>query len=57
MVPNAIDTDQYFKDDALRAALRQKYDLSPETTAIGIVARMDPVKDHFTFVEQHLNLR
>ena len=49
-IPNAIDTDRYFKDKTLREGLRSRHRLAPETIAIGIVARMDPVKDHFTFV-------
>ena len=47
-IPNAIDTDLYFKDKTLREGALSRHRLAPETIAIGIVARMDPVKDHFT---------
>ena len=49
-VPNAIDTNSFFINNTIRQALRTKQNLEPETIAIGIVARMDPVKDHLTFV-------
>lgn len=50
VVPNAIDTNCFFKDRELRDGWRRKHLLNPETIAIGIIARLDPVKDHFTFV-------
>jgi len=49
-VPNAVDTDRYFVNEGARQALRSEYGLVPGTIAIGIVARLDRIKDHFTFV-------
>lgn len=34
-----------------RAALRQRFDIAPEDIAVGIVARLEPVKNHRLFLE------
>jgi len=50
VVPNGIDTDLYAPDLQARARLRASLGLAPETFVVGLVARLDPMKDHPTFL-------
>jgi glycosyltransferase involved in cell wall biosynthesis len=50
IVPNGIDTERFRPIAAGGARVRAELGLSPEETAIGIIARLDPIKDHRTFV-------
>lgn len=50
VVPNGIDTDQFTPCDSSRKRIRSQWGLSPEQSAIGIVARLDPMKGHETFL-------
>lgn len=49
-IANGIDTSRYYPDIATRTEMRNHYNLAPGIIAIGIVARLDPIKDHFTFI-------
>ncbi|MBU74880.1 MAG: hypothetical protein CMM73_04145 [Rhodospirillaceae bacterium] len=49
-VPNGVDSTQYYPDKAARETLRKQYHLTPDIIAIGTVARLDPIKDQFTFL-------
>ena len=51
VIQNGIDTDEYRPDSELRNAFRTKMGLTPERKVIGIVGRIDPQKDHQTFIE------
>ena len=51
VIQNGIDTDVYRPDRELRNAFRTKMGLTPERKVIGIVGRIDPQKDHQTFIE------
>ena len=50
VVPNGIDTD-YFKPDQLAGLrVRNEWAFNEETITIGLVGRIDPMKDHTTFL-------
>ncbi len=46
LIPNGVDTDAFRPDAARRAAVRDALGLTGEVTAIGLVARLDPLKGH-----------
>jgi glycosyltransferase involved in cell wall biosynthesis len=50
VVPNGIDTDRFRPDPELRARARATWGIGPEEVAVGILARLDPIKDHSTFL-------
>ena len=50
VVPNGIDTERFRPDPALRAAKRREWGLGEGQIAIGVLARLDPMKDHPTFL-------
>jgi glycosyltransferase involved in cell wall biosynthesis len=49
-VPNGIDTVRYTFRPQLRAAFREQHSFDAATPLVGIVARLDPMKDHTTFL-------
>lgn len=51
VVDNGIDTERYRPDLAAGADLRGAWSVSPQQRLIGLVARLDPLKDHDTFLE------
>jgi glycosyltransferase involved in cell wall biosynthesis len=50
VVLNGIDTATFRPDTAGRARLRAAWRVGPEATLVGIVARLDPMKDHRNFL-------
>src|SRR5262249_21696073 len=50
VIPNGIDTVRFRPDPAAREATRQRWGIEPATPLIGIVGRLDPMKDHSTFL-------
>lgn len=50
VIPNGINTEQFAPDRAAGEALRIEWGVATETTLVGIVARLDPMKDHETFL-------
>ncbi len=48
VIPNGIDTDRFRPDPAAGRPLRDQW--SPAGPLIGMVARLDPMKDHSTFL-------
>lgn len=50
LAPNGIDTNRFRPDPALRDAQRGAWQLGPKQIAVGILARLDPMKDHATFL-------
>lgn len=50
VIPNGVDTDRFRPLPDLGQATRQAWAVAPENLLIGIVARIDPMKDHATFV-------
>jgi glycosyltransferase involved in cell wall biosynthesis len=51
VVPNGIDIDHFRPDAKLRVAVREEWGVLPHETLVGIVARLDPMKDHPSFLE------
>jgi len=51
IVPNGIDTDRFRPDGDLRQRQRAAWGLSEEQVAVGVLARLDPMKGHGTFLE------
>jgi glycosyltransferase involved in cell wall biosynthesis len=50
-LPNGFETDLWRPDDADRASVRAELGLAVEDVAIGLVSRVDPEKDHATFLQ------
>jgi glycosyltransferase involved in cell wall biosynthesis len=50
VIPNGIDADQFRPDHAAGQRMRQQWGIASGERLIGIVARLDPVKDHTTFL-------
>ena len=50
MIPNGIDTDYFVPNRADRARLRKEWGIGSSEVVVGIVARLDPIKDHRTFL-------
>ncbi len=51
VIPNGIDVERFRPDSALRAALRAEWGVSSGESLVGIVARLDPMKDHPNFLD------
>ena len=50
LVPNAIDTSAFCPMPEERDALRAEWAIGAGTVVVGILARLDPMKDHGTFL-------
>jgi glycosyltransferase involved in cell wall biosynthesis len=50
LVQNGIDTDYFRPDREAGAKVRREWSIAPGEILIGIVGRLDPVKDHRTFL-------
>lgn len=50
VVANGIDTERFQPDPAAGLAQRRHWGVPPDTPLIGLVARLDPMKDHPTFL-------
>ena len=50
VVPNGIDSDRFRPDAAARAEVRHEWGVPDGELLIGVVARLDPKKDHATFL-------
>lgn len=48
VIPNGIDTDRFRFDEAGRNRVRREWGLQPTDLAIGLPARLDPMKGHET---------
>jgi glycosyltransferase involved in cell wall biosynthesis len=64
VVPNGIDTEMFCPDHKGRQRIRAEWGIAEEEMLIGIVARLDPMKDHMTFlkaasilIKENINLR
>ncbi len=51
VIPNGFDVDQFRPDAAYRAARRAEWNLSDDSVAVALIARVDPMKDHETFLD------
>jgi len=50
LLPNGFDLDEFAPDAGARAKLRAELGLGPEREVVGMLARLDPMKDHETFL-------
>ncbi len=50
VIRNGFDIDLYHADRALGSALRAEWKVEPNETLIGQIGRIDPMKDHPTFL-------
>jgi glycosyltransferase involved in cell wall biosynthesis len=51
VIPNGIDVQRFRPDTRLRAEVREQWGVSPDELLVGIVARLDPMKDYPNFLE------
>jgi len=51
VIPNGIDTDQYYPSPAEGWEMRDRLGISHKVQVVGLVGRLDPVKDHATFLK------
>lgn len=50
VVANGIDTSRFAPSPDMRSASREAWGIPAEAVAVGLPARLDPVKDHATFL-------
>ncbi len=50
VIPNGIDLDRFTPDPARRARTRESWGISADAIVVGMVCRVDPMKDHPTFL-------
>jgi glycosyltransferase involved in cell wall biosynthesis len=51
VIPNGVDIEKFHPDLATRSALRQEFGLPQDAIVAIHVARLDPMKDHATFLK------
>lgn len=51
VIPNGIDTQRFRPDPEARRHVRSEWGIHDHEQVIGIVGRLDPVKDHATFLQ------
>jgi len=50
VIPNGIDATEFAPKRDARAALRRQWGFGEDDLVVGLVARLDPMKDHETFI-------
>ncbi len=50
VIPNGIDTVRFHRDPGARRRIRAEWAVRPEEEVVGLVGRLDPMKDHATFL-------
>lgn len=50
VIPNGIDTARFYPDPEARRRLRREWGIREDQILIGMTARLDPIKDHPTFL-------
>jgi glycosyltransferase involved in cell wall biosynthesis len=50
VVPNGIDVDRFRQQPEAGGAIRAAWAVSPDEVLVGLVGRLDPMKDHATFL-------
>ncbi len=51
VVPNGIDTARFQYDQNLRTLTRAEFGVLSDQILVGVIARLDPMKDHATFLK------
>jgi len=49
-IPNSLDLSRFRPDPQAREVLRRELQIGPRTLLIGLIARLDPMKDHSNFI-------
>ncbi|MBI1726984.1 MAG: glycosyltransferase [Candidatus Rokubacteria bacterium] len=57
VIPNGVDTGRFAHTPAAGAAWRARHSLPPGSLIIGYPARLDPMKDHETFLQAAASFR
>jgi glycosyltransferase involved in cell wall biosynthesis len=57
VVPNGIDTNKFKPNSQLRAQIRTEWSIFADAKLVGLIARLDPMKDHPTFLRAALLLK
>lgn len=64
VVPNGTDTDRFAPDEEARRKMRTEWNVRDDEVLVGLIGRVDPMKDHATFlkaaailVEKYENVR
>jgi glycosyltransferase involved in cell wall biosynthesis len=50
VIQNGVETDRFHPNVDVRESVRSELDLEPNARLIGMVARFNPQKDHYTFI-------
>ena len=50
VIPNGVDTDRFKPDEAARRRIRAELGIADGTPVVAMIARVDPMKDHATFL-------
>ncbi len=56
VIPNGIDSERFKPDAVARARVREEWGVTKDEILIGLIARLDPMKDHPTFLRAALML-
>src|SRR6185295_14110604 len=51
VIPNGFDTQRFHPDSSVRVNLRREWLVPEDTVIVALVARVDPMKDHSTFLD------
>ena len=51
VIPNGIDTSRFYPNPEARERMRAQWEVGRDEELIGIVGRLDPMKDHATFLQ------
>ncbi|HKQ34980.1 MAG TPA: GT4 family glycosyltransferase PelF [Nitrospiraceae bacterium] len=51
VIPNGFDTQRFHPDSSVRVPLRKEWDVPDDAVIVALVARVDPMKDHSTFLD------
>ena len=50
VIPNGFDTQRFHPDSSVRLSLRKEWHVLEDSVVVALVARVDPMKDHPTFL-------
>lgn len=50
VIPNGFDTQRFHPDSSVRVSLRKEWHVPEDAVVVALVARVDPMKDHDTFL-------
>ena len=51
VIPNGFDTQRFHPDSSVRLSLRKEWHIPEDAVIVALVARVDPMKDHSTFLD------